>query len=298
MGGYGYIDTNGKVVIPSFHGTPYSFSERLARIPASEGWNFIDPQGKVKLHVDKAFVGFSNGLAQTDRGFIDKKGKVVLPVQYKANFTRYIIAGANYGGINAFHDGLVRVGRYGPKVGDAFLDKAGKIVLDGFAGGLAGDFQAGKALVQIKNPPQGETCRRIDRRGRCLAVYSWSSMGPFSEGMAPVRENGKIGFIDDAGKMVFQPAWESWDGDLSCRFSEGLAPIKVGNQWGFIDRKGGWKITPRFELVGGFSEGLAVVRVGTGFGYLNTEGRIVIEPRFNYAVPFSHGLAVVGLDIL
>lgn len=297
MPGFGYIDPSGKMVLPT-PGRPFTFNEGLARVSTGTGdWTFIDPGGKVRLQVKQAWSGFFDGLAQTDRGFVDPKGKVVLPIQYKANFTKYVIAGATYNNLSRFGSGLLWTMRTGHPKGDAYLNKSGKVVLDGFQGGLAGPFQDGKALVQIQNPPPGERYRRIDPKGRCLASYSWHSIGQFSDGLGMISVKGKIGFIDDAGDLVLKPTWRSWFTDLSeCFFREGLAPMKVGRKWGFIDRKGRMAIRPQFDEVQmGFSEGLAAVRVKKLFGYVDRKGKMVIAPQFESALPFSHGLAAVEL---
>ena len=43
---YGFIDTTGELVIPSPHGTPFAFNEGLARMPAGDGWAFVDMTGR------------------------------------------------------------------------------------------------------------------------------------------------------------------------------------------------------------------------------------------------------------
>lgn len=46
------------------------------------------------------------------------------------------------------------------------------------------------------------------------------------------------------------------------RFSEGLAPVKYEGRWGYVGKDGEWAIEPRFAAAGGFTEGVALVADG------------------------------------
>ena len=63
----------------------------------------------------------------------------------------------------------------------------------------------------------------------------WEYAGPFSEGLAEVKDdNGKRGFIDKTGQLVIPCRWE-W----AEAFSEGLAKVKDDNgKWHKIDKTG------------------------------------------------------------
>ncbi|MET0401305.1 MAG: WG repeat-containing protein [Cystobacter sp.] len=293
---YGFIDTTGEVVIPSPHGTPFAFNEGLARMPVGEGWAFIDVRGEQRLKVKRAFSGFSDGLALTDTGFIDTRGALVLPVTFKANFTRYVIGGVSYVNVGRFGSGLAPVMRSGAKASDGYINPQGEVVLEGFGGGLARPFLKGRALVALKKRPKGEHWRLIGPDGACLATYPFETMSTwFSEGLALVEQGRTFGFVDEAGAWVLEPTLSSWEGALSeCWFSEGLARVKVKGRHGFIDKTGAQVIEPRFEAVSGaFSEGLAAVKEGGLFGYIRPDGSWAVTPRFASAQPFSHGRAVV-----
>lgn len=292
---YGFIDTKGELVIPSPHGTPFSFNEGQARMPVEGGWAFIDVKGQRTLEVKRAFTGFSDGLALTDAGFINVKGKLVLPVEFKANFTKYVVAGTTYVNVERFGSGLAPVMRAGAKGSDAYINRKGEVVLDGFGGGLARPFFDGKAHVVLKERPKAEQSRLIDPKGQCLASFDFTTMGRFSDGLALVVKGKKFGFVDESGAWVLEPGFSNWDASLTeCAFREGLAPVKQKGGYGFIDRKGALVIEPRFQAVNGtFSEGLAAVKQDGRFGYLRPDGSWAVTPRFASAQPFSHGLAVV-----
>jgi len=108
--------------------------------------------------------------------------------------------------------------------------------------------------------------------------------------------NGKVGYIDKAGKLVVNPQF-----DVANNFSEGLAGVCVGGKdifceggkWGYIDKAGKYVINPQFDGVYNFSEGLGVVKIGGKWGYIDKAGKLVVNPQFDVAYNFSEGLAGV-----
>ena len=65
---------------------------------------------------------------------------------------------------------------------------------------------------------------------------------PFREGLALVKQNGKVGFIDKAGNMVVEPQW-----DVAYSFSDGLAAVALRGKWGYIDQTGNVVIQPEWS---------------------------------------------------
>src|SRR6218665_1119163 len=66
-----------------------------------------------------------------------------------------------------------------------------------------------------------------------------------------------------------------------------LAPVKIDGKWGYIDKSGKIAINPQFDFAWEFQEGLAVIQFGdkNGFdkwGYIDKTGEIVIEPQFDF----------------
>jgi hypothetical protein len=97
-----------------------------------------------------------------------------------------------------------------------------------------------------------------------LEQESWCHLLP-SEGLMALRvpvpgdSNGLWGFVDQQGRMVIAPVYES-----VMAFSQGLAAARKDNQWGFIDTQGRWRIQPQYDDVTAFdAQGVAwAVRQG------------------------------------
>lgn len=61
--------------------------------------------------------------------------------------------------------------------------------------------------------------------------FKYDDAGNFSEGLAVVRLNDDIGFINKSGEIVIPLKY-----DAAGDFREGLAPVELNGKWGFISR--------------------------------------------------------------
>jgi len=124
---------------------------------------------------------------------------------------------------------------------------------------------------------------------------------PFSEGLAAVVVEDRVGYINPMGKFVIPPELE-FDLVSSFRpgayqFSEDRAPVAIAHRWGYIDRTGKFSIKPQFHSAEMFAQGLARVELDHLYGYINLAGDFVIHPQFESAAPVFHeDLAGVEID--
>lgn len=121
-----------------------------------------------------------------------------------------------------------------------------------------------------------------------------------------VREDGKAGFIDKAGRVVVEPAASAGQRYFEGKVSKGFAGFSEGlladrdektGMWGYRDKNGAWAIPPRFRgYATEFSEGLAMAEHDEWAGYIDRSGAWVLPPRFAGARQFRGGLARVVAD--
>ena len=136
-GKWGFVDEQGKEVIPFKYEAADKFSEGLAAIKLDGKWGGIDEQGKEVIPFIYDYAGeFSEGLARVllnkKWGFIDKTGQEVVPRKYERT--------------EAFSEGLAQVwlnGKWG------FIDKTGEQVIS-CTYGEAKSFSEGIAAVSLK----------------------------------------------------------------------------------------------------------------------------------------------------
>ena len=303
---WGFIDKTGKIVVPlrysdvryssdsglgywfeksygaSWHSVPGFFREGLAAVRkgnlkdniitsstdlfgrrSPQKLEFSGPDPSVTPH--NAPVG-----TEIKWGFIDKTGKVIVPLRYS--------------GAGSFREGLAAV-KKGDKWG--FIDKTGKVIVpmiyddvEPFSDGLAmvrkGDYKTGKYGF-------------IGKTGKVVIPMIYDDAKPFSDGLAVVvvgkSLDEKYGFIDKMGKMVTPLIYQEAES-----FSEGLAAVENESyREGFIDRAGKVVIPFEYSTVQSFGDGLALVTTYDNSisqkkeGFIDKTGKVVIPMTNVYA---------------
>jgi hypothetical protein len=277
---YGYKNRQtGKVIIqPQFRHAADRFSEGLAWI--------MDEQSRV--------------------GYIDKQGKIVIPLQY--GYTRSIMthaasSEAYFGG--DFNDGLAKACSMGDSRKCGYIDRTGKVVIPLQFDEAAEKFSNGLAPVVIDR-------RRgyIDKTSKIvIPLQSYSNADDFDGGLARVCSEGesrKCGYIDRTGKVVIPLKFDA----AAKKFSDGLAWFVINERLGYIDKTGKVKIPAKFtnrtnaflpshlkedDFVAmcnvscfygnaSFDRGLAAVMIPDAcgsncdrIGYIDTTGKLVFE---------------------
>ncbi|MBD0371962.1 MAG: WG repeat-containing protein [Pyrinomonadaceae bacterium] len=274
----GYADTSGKVVISKKFAFAEDFSEGLAvaRLKDTDAWSYIDRTGEVALvprlddQTDFQLESFSDGLAlvrvNNKWGYIDHSGRLVIP-------PKFLWA-------SDFHEGMAWVITEGPCsfFEDGHCSFSPRVI----GKEMQGEVSACKFLF-------------IDKSG-AVGGKGYEAVKDFSEGLAPVLEGDKWGFIDKKGSMVIEPKFDGAE-----PFSDGMARVKLGDSWGYIDRTGALVIGFQYELADDFVDGLAPVGRWDDEGedgefyYIDKRGIQAIPEKFAQASHFFKGLAHVKL---
>lgn len=321
---YGYISSDGALIVPPKLIAAWPFHDDRARVIAPETgkYGFINPSGDYIAPPNLAEAAdFSEGLAAVKLtpdglyGYMNREGQVVIAPQYtQAHPFINGRARVNIDGVTAYIDKqgveLLRIPYL--RVFDTNSDRIA-FLTEGRKMGLM-DVD-GKVIVEPKYYPIIEWAILmftepiapvgldkkygfIDKNGAVVVDFTYDWVHQFREGLAVVCKDGLYGFLDNTGQIAIPLQFEdAWD------FSEGLAAVKMGGRWGFIDRGGTIVIepqflTPRFGVPIGFHEGLAAVRTENGSGYIDREGNMVIAPIYASARDFFGGVAEVRLSSL
>ncbi len=296
----GYINSMGKVVVPTIYIRTEAFSEGLGRVHSSNNmFGFVDSSGKVVIPIGFPDASdFHDGLARVTAGgksgFIDRTGKYVIEPTIGEG------PRAMPWNVDDFSDGLAFICDLNGKPG--WIDRTGSFVLESPREdsdhwiSATGKFNDGRVVIQF-SPKQGSsesTYGYLTRNGKTLIPPRFTSANPFSEGYAAVATgemaNVKWGYIDMTGRVISDFKFTFADS-----FSEGFAAVGLAGKYGYINRKGTVVIQPKYDAANEFSGGLAAVCVGTKWGYIDTLDNMRITPQFTSASSFSGDLALVGL---
>jgi hypothetical protein len=291
---FGYIGTDGEIVIPPRFADAQPFDEGLAAVQVAQWgkYGYIDKSGQSAI--DPAFDGafpFSEGLASIRirgrYGFIDKVGRLKI----EALFER----------ASAFSGGRAKIVQQGLA---GFIDSEGRTVI-GAAYFKAGRFRDGLAPACTQT-----RCGFLDADGGTAIPFQYEDAGEFSAGFAPVRSGGKWGYLDTKGKWLVEPEF-----DEAHEFQDDAALVGriMGSQpdrgyggysgtamvYGYLARSGKYLIELSLHHASPFSEGLARIQIPTGglcsdcyeTSYLRKDGSLL--PRYQFGGDFHGGAAVV-----
>ena len=215
----GLIDKTGELLFQPDFGGNDAYKE-CERIFMDGKWCYELPDGRVVYPVAEEVSGvLREGLArvwsQKDHikgrfGFVDKKGKIVIPLTFER--------------AEDFFEGHAKVyqdGKWG------FIDKRGKVVID-YRFRNVSRFSDGRARFE-ENGRYGF----IDTGGRVAVEPRYEAAYDFTDGLAAVSVGGKWGFIGPDGKVVITPRF-----DNVREFDHGLAFACEGTKVGYIDQRG------------------------------------------------------------
>lgn len=298
-GKWGYIDTDGKVVIPFQYDQAYHFNEGKAVVGTLNGQ---DTQGRWYIRA----------------GFIDKAGKYTpfqttdgLAVYYEAD-TREVADEFEY----VFQSGYIPLPVVLYDGANALFDASGKEVE------LVYEFEGIRFTTEPVGRPVNEglvpvihgyydlaSYRVISlEQNEDVVAYAWNS---FNQGLAPVwfaqwdeqleEYSYVLGFVNTSGEWSIEPSpvqtfWINNPETICETFGPtGLAMLKNGEGlWGAIDKTGKTVIPFRYEGLGIVGDGLIRFQENGKHGYLDAATlETVIPARYEETTGFSNGLAAV-----
>jgi len=297
-GKWGYVDVNGKEIIPLEYDNLCSFTEGIVHGETNGKAGFLDKKGAVVIPFtfEKAKCmkeGLAPVLQNGKWGYINSSGKLIIDYTYD--------------GANTFSEGISSV-----KIGDKWggIDLTGKLVLPAkYDEALY--FYKGKANVKMDGKEaridkKGEVLLKLESfkdangkfgikasNGEIIVPGKYDELGYFHGNFIRANINGKWGFINDSGEEVIKMQYENV-GFLKF----GVAPVKMNGKWGLIDSLGNKVIDFIYDQSDySFDEDakLLEVAIGKKYGMINTEGIVVVPIKYLTIGSFKDGLAKVSL---
>jgi hypothetical protein len=255
-----YVNSDGQLVLTVPSAKTGQFAEGLAPIANAQNvWGYMDRSGGTVIEPQFDRVSrFSEGLAAVElKGqweYIDKTGAVVFKVPPPVSRQPILQA-------EPFNSGLALI-LYDLNGPSYVVDHSGRRVMRGvydFNHGLAQKFAHGKLGF-------------IDPTGKTVIApqFTYAPGLPFQDGLAAIfvgeGKDQNAGFIDPKGRWVIPAQYED-----ALHFCDGLAPVKVNGRWGYIDVSNKMVIAPKFDDAESFNYSMGAVLEREADGKLHRE---------------------------
>jgi hypothetical protein len=272
--------------IPTEERAIYLFPAPIKQVGGTK-WGYIDAKGKFVLPAiyDEARDFHENGLAIVrsgdQSGVIDSKG--------------YFIVKPKYDTIQPFSEGRAIVNdRQGTKV----IDESGKEITEKAYSVIIPDYKEGRVAAAIEDEHGQYEYGYLNKRGKEVIPLIYVSTSDFKDGKAIVKtKEGTFQLIDLTGKVL-----KSFPYAFVGHYCQGLLAFKKteDGKFGFIDEEGRIVIEPRFTDAEPFIDGRAIVAVSEGnearYGLINQKGHFVIKPNYNNLMNLGENRFAVGKE--
>lgn len=260
---YGYIDRNGKEIVPCMYDWIGPFSEGFAVMMKNRKWGYVDLTGKevIAPEYDQA-EPFKGGCAVVAKGRIQSEYKFGLINTQGKKLMRFESS------IQLdYQNGYYRLCRYDREKREKYygwVNLQGKEVIPAiYTNGC--NIENGVAVV-YKNNAWG----LVDTTGNERFFQYGTTIG-IQNGMIGMSLNGKWGFIDVNGNVCVSFEYQNVG-----LFGGPLAPVKLNNKWGFVNRKGKLVIPCEYSSATQYETGYCMV-TGPGPLFFDPNGKPVRE---------------------
>jgi WG containing repeat len=258
--GWGYVDRQGRTVIPPRFILADHFSEGLAVVQypdSTYGFITLDGRDTFAARYESA-SSFSGGVAAVGvkgrYGVINQNGLMVARPIYQD------ISPSKNGMVSAMLDST----RY------VLMNQEGKVIFTHHEYIYANFNEAGLQRFKTNTNLYGW----FDREGRVTISPRSDSIGPvYHEGLKAFGSNGAFGYRDTAGHTVIPPIFSE-----AYQFAGGLAVVAQKGRFGLINHKGQFTVRPIYGLANGKGRGDAWIMMdSTGkWGCIDRMGRVVL----------------------
>lgn len=278
----GCIDSTGKLIVPCQYDYIELYYNESIRVDLNQQSGLLDLTGKVLVPIgkytnitppwgEKTFCVSAQGKV----GFINTQGKEIVPL-------------GKYDAVSPFQNGFSRVEKEGNM---GYINKDGEEILPCHYIISKEEFQNGYAVAGMHYGDK-DGFGLVDTMGNEVIPCVYSAVSQLYNGLALVEDNLKCGFFDATGKEVISFGKYS----TALPFSEGLAAVRSQGRMGYINPSDEVVIPFKYDRCYPFSDGYAIVRNKGKYGMINKAGEEVIPCLYDKLSPFKHGVAQAKLD--
>lgn len=279
-----FIDTSGQTIIKpnhySFWAKVKPFRKGLAKVknPANEE-GYVDTNGREVIPVEQGHIysgGFTKGLVKAKKedriGFYNRKGEVVIPFEYQ---TVRPFDGQTWSSAQDAHGNWGFINRQGKPVIAFHYAKAWNFAYNRAAvlkpiknyHRWAYINKKGEEVISARyaSAPVFSVLRY------CRDFYNCVVRQP----IAKVRMGSHYGIIDTNGHYLIEPSYDKIE-----KFSNGWAAAKEGASWTYVSLNGETLTDTKWEEARAFFFGCAAVQRDGSWGILDTSGQLVLPTEY------------------
>ena len=270
---WGYINSEGRWIIPPKYEMALNFSDGLALVKdtykGGEVWDVIDEKGQKVIQSE--YYGY---------GIFLKIYDYRISIQPNQQFT----------------EGLIPVAieimdpHYKGETVSGYLNKEGELEVYGYYDKVY-NFHDGYASA-IKDGKFGF----IDKTGEWVIRPTYVMAGSFSNGLAPAldEKSRKWGYINKEGAWVIKPQFSK-----AKDFSDGLAAVWKDFKWGYINVYGEYIVPLQYRIAESFSDGYAYVGKDNTYYFIDKNGKKAFSEdlyqKLCFTKPFKNGAALMAV---
>lgn len=309
---YGFVNTDGNVMIPPKYQVVSDFQEGYAIAKLNTIFGALDTSGKTVIPFEY------DGIAPPQEGlFRVKKGNGAKGRWGVVNLQNKLVIPYGFQAIGDFVNGeatIVQNGKFG------LISKTGKVLIptiievekmDPFENGIAWvgrgrDVQEVAGEIRIIYTKQGY----VTRTGSFIIPPNFEHIEDFpkiwkaQKGLCLVRKEGRVGYFDYKGNAVLPTLYYFVD-DFEKIWKENKGITKVSNDelFGYVNHHG-QEVTPvlfdeiseAFETIWKDSSGIALAKKDGKYGYMNYKAIAEIPFAYDALTEFREGVALAKRD--
>ena len=245
-----------------------SFSEGLTKIEKDNRYGFIDKKGKLTVPIEYDDVeDFKGGMAAVKKdnkwGFINNNGNLVIPINY--NYTR------------TFNNGVAWVSNNSN--GWDLIDTTGKTIITNkqeptdFDKKLSLSFEEGSNKKWSLFTKSGQVV--FDKRYDYAQFADEDLIRVYNSIDNDSQHRTKEGLININGDIIVTPKYNDID-----NFYEGLSVVTNNSKCGVIDKTGKIIVDLIYDEILGFRNGVSFVESENKWGVIDNKGNIIIPLKY------------------
>jgi len=311
---WGYMDLQGKLIIPPSYSEAGFFNEDIAAVVQNDKYGFISKANKFIVEpIYDEVSDFFDGRSVVEKdgkfGMIDRNGYSIFepifeelgPVSEGMIFARkdslygyysrnrISLIPERFEEAESFENQLAHVRIQGK---EAIIDSVGSFVVKPFFDEV--DFFSDTLLIYIENEKYG-IC---NLNGNPVLVANYEYIGKLVDNRAIIVDQGKIGYVNENGQIIIPASYEVYPNYQSYgNFKFGLAKVRKNGKAGLIDENGKTFVPFNFNEIGLISEYMACMK-NNKWGYFDKMGKERIKLNYEYAESFRNGCGIITKDSL